>query len=137
MGAIHKFRGEIGSAYDWEGQRFRAYGNEGGLKDVTVRWLIGRPEEAPNFAIRYFEIAPGGHSRAEQHPHDHGVIILRGRAKVRLGDEEHEVGPMDVVYVSPNEWHQLTNIGEETLGFICVIPARLMREGREVWAEGD
>ena len=59
----------------------------------------------------------------ERHPHDHGVFILRGRARVRLGSEEVEVGPRDVVYVPGNELHQFQAIGDEPLGFLCVIPA--------------
>ena len=84
--------------------------------------LIGREDGAPNFVIRYFRIEPGGHSRLERHPHDHGVVILHGKAKVQLNDEFLELGPLDVVYVGGDDLHQFSTIGEEALGFICVIP---------------
>ena len=51
-----------------------------------------------------------------------GVVIQNGRARVTLGDEVHEVGPGDVVYVSGDELHCFEAIGDEPLGFICVIP---------------
>ena len=60
----------------------------------------------------------------EQHPHDHGVLILHGRARVRLGEQEFEVGPRDLVYVSPNDIHQFSTLGAEPLGFLCVIPPK-------------
>ena len=43
-----------------------------------MRWLIGR-ERAPYFAIRYFEVEPGGQTVLDRHRHDHGVFILRGK----------------------------------------------------------
>jgi mannose-6-phosphate isomerase-like protein (cupin superfamily) len=60
----------------------------------------------------------------EQHAHDHGVMILHGRACVRLGELEVEVGPRDIVYISPYEVHQLRPVGDEPLGFLCVIPPK-------------
>jgi quercetin dioxygenase-like cupin family protein len=91
---------------------------------VSVRWLIGPSERAANFALRYFEIEPGGWSSLDDHAHDHGVLILRGQGRVLLGEEECQVGFGDVVYIPPHEVHQFRNIGEEPLGFLCVIPSR-------------
>jgi oxalate decarboxylase/phosphoglucose isomerase-like protein (cupin superfamily) len=42
---------------------------------------------------------------------------------VRLGDQQVTVGPWDVVYVPGDEVHQFCNLGDEPLGFLCVIPA--------------
>ena len=64
----------------------------------------------------------GVRTAREHHPHDHGVVIQTGRARVTLGDAVHEVGPGDVVYVSGDELHCFEAIGDEPLGFICVIP---------------
>ncbi len=95
-------------------------GDAGGTKQV----LIGPDDGAANFAVRYFEIAPGGASSLDTHAHDHGVVILRGRGTVRLGGERHAVGVGDVVYVSPGDVHQFESTGPEPLGFLCVVPAR-------------
>ncbi len=40
-----------------------------------------------------------------------------------MGDEEVEVGPGDVVYIPGNERHQFRAVGDEPLGFLCVVPA--------------
>jgi mannose-6-phosphate isomerase-like protein (cupin superfamily) len=40
-----------------------------------------------------------------------------------LGNEEVQVGPRDVVYVLGDEVHQFRALGQEPLGFLCVIPA--------------
>ncbi len=77
-----------------------------------------------NFSIRYFEIPPRGQSSFEHHLHDHGVIILKGRARVLLGWEVYKVGPGDAIYIPQNEQHQLKNIADEPLGFLCVNPSK-------------
>jgi quercetin dioxygenase-like cupin family protein len=120
MSAIHRHRGQ----YDWEGVSLDHYPPEKEMKGVSVRWLIGAAEGAPNFALRYFEIEPGGWSSLDQHAHEHGVFILKGQGQVLLGKEESTVAFGDVVYVSPYEPHQFKNVGDEPLGFLCIIPAR-------------
>lgn len=120
MATVHRFNA-TNDIYEWEGINPEKY--EGGeFVGVVKQVLIGRQDGAPNFVIRYFRIEPGGHSQLERHPHDHGVVILHGRAKVQLNDEFHELGPLDVVYVGGNDLHQFRNIGEDALGFLCVIP---------------
>ena len=110
MGAVHRRR-EDGS---WEGVAPRAY--EGGRRHDLIA--------GPSYRVRYFEVAPGGRTRLEHHPHDHGVVIERGRARVTLGDEVHEVGPGDVVYVAGDELHCFEAIGDEPLAFFCVTGPR-------------
>jgi len=51
-------------------------------------------------------------------------VILKGRARVLLGWEVHEVEPGDVVYIPQNEQHQFENTGDEPFGFLCVIPSK-------------
>ena len=121
MGAIiHRFKGQ----FDWEGVSASLYPPEKEMRGVSVRWLIGPAEGAVNFALRYFEIEPGGWSSLDDHAYDHGVVILRGQGQVLLGEEESQVEFGDVVYIPPHEVHQLRNIGEELLGFLCIIPSR-------------
>jgi quercetin dioxygenase-like cupin family protein len=120
MGVIHRYEGQ----FDWQGISLSHYPPERKMKGVSVRWLIGPAEKAPNFALRYFEIEPGGWTSLDRHAHDHGVVVLRGRGQVLLGQEEHEIAFGDVVYIPPDEVHQFKNSSEESLGFLCVIPPR-------------
>lgn len=120
MGVIHRYKGQ----FDWEGVSLSHYPSGKKVKGASVRWLIGRDEKAPNFALRYFEIEPGGWSALDEHAHDHGVMILRGEGLVLLDDGEFEVGFGDIVYIPPYEVHQFKNTGKEPLGFLCVIPPK-------------
>jgi quercetin dioxygenase-like cupin family protein len=132
MSVIHRFKGAWGRLFTWDGARTREYK---GASQATETWLIGKAEGAENFAMRYYELGPGGHSREEDHPYDHGVIIIRGAGEVLIGEQMHPVGQGDVVYIAPDARHQMRNTGDDTLGWICVIPARRQKEGRIVWAE--
>jgi quercetin dioxygenase-like cupin family protein len=133
MSVIHRFTGEWGEVFTWEGGRRRVYGE--GATGATETWLIGKAERAENFAMRYYELEPGGSSRLEQHPYDHGVLFLRGSGEVILDQEIQTVNCGDVVYIEPDELHQIRNSGEETLGWLCIIPARRRKQNKVVWSE--
>ncbi len=89
---------------------------------VTVRWVIGEADGAPNFAMRVFDVPPGGASPFHAHGFEHEVFILAGKGRVRTekGDLPFEQGY--VVFVPGGETHQFVNDGDDTLRFICVIP---------------
>lgn len=136
MSMINRFNGDWGERMAWSGARVRHYGGDV-VSEVTESWLIGKAENAHNFAVRYYEVVVDGHSKLEEHTHDHGIIVLRGEGKVLLGDTWHDIGVGDVVYIEPDERHQLANLGTEPLGFICVIPAVRKKKGKDIWAEGE
>ena len=100
------------------------------LQDVTmpgshgckVRWLIGKSDEAPNFAMREFEVEPGGYTPKHHHPYEHEVFVLDGEGVVIEGEVEHPLRSGDVVYVQPDEVHQFRNSGDRPLKFLCLVP---------------
>lgn len=120
MGVVHRFIGREG-AFEWEGRAPEEYIAET-AKGASINWLIGPREKAPHFAIRYIEVEPGGHTSLDNHEHEHGVMILRGKGKVLMGQEEVGVGFGDILFVPGKERHQFRNVGDEPFGFLCVIP---------------
>jgi quercetin dioxygenase-like cupin family protein len=126
MGVIHRRAGPTGAgagadgATGWEGVEPQAY-DDPSLEGVRKHELIGGAEGARQYRMRYFEVPPGGRTARERHPHDHGVMIVTGRARVTLGAQTHEVGEGDVVYVPGDELHCFETLGEEPLGFVCVV----------------
>lgn len=127
MGIVHRQVGQAG-AFAWEGVRVEPYRGGGASEGSCRTVLIGPNDGAPHFAIRYFEIPPNGQSSFEQHAHDHGIVILRGRARVLLGSDVQEVASGDAIYIPPNEPHQFEVVGDEPLGFLCVIPSKELLE---------
>lgn len=94
------------------------------VKDVKVRWLISGKDKAPNFAMRLFEVGPGGYSPLHTHNWEHEVFILEGEGVTNDGEKEFKIKSGTVVYVAPEEKHQFKNTGSETLKFLCLIPIK-------------
>ncbi len=93
-----------------------------GASGCTVRLLVGEADKAPNFAMRQFEVAPGGYTPRHSHPYEHEVYVLDGGGVVIEGDVEHRLSAGDVVYVAPGDVHQFRNTGDRPLKFLCLIP---------------
>jgi quercetin dioxygenase-like cupin family protein len=91
-------------------------------KKVKIRWLINEKQGAPNFAMRRFEVAPGGSTPYHAHEWEHEVYVLDGNAVAVSKNGETPIGPGSVILVEPNEEHNFKNIGENNLVFLCMIP---------------
>ena len=124
-GVIHRLARLENGEMRWQGVPVRAYSPENsGADRATRQVLIGQDENSPHFHLRYFAVQPGGHTSLDQHAHDHGVYVLHGRARLRLGNHEYEINTGDVVYIPGNEIHQFFTLGDEPFGFLCVVPAK-------------
>jgi quercetin dioxygenase-like cupin family protein len=49
-----------------------------GIKGLTIKWLITDKDGAKNFAMRLFEVEPGGNTPWHQHDWEHEIIVLEG-----------------------------------------------------------
>jgi quercetin dioxygenase-like cupin family protein len=97
---------------------------EENISGVRMRILMSEKNGAPNFTMRVFDIAQGGHTAYHTHEWEHEVYVLAGSGAVRHGDTEHEVGPGSYALVPSGEKHQFMNKGPDTFSFICVVPNR-------------
>ena len=95
---------------------------QGGSSKVKVRWLITKEMGAEHFAMRLFEVEPGGYTPLHVHDWEHEVFILEGEGLVVAGDEERLFRAGDVIFISPNEKHQFRNIGNSVVKILCLIP---------------
>ncbi len=98
--------------------------SEKGVKDTKLRWLISKKDGAENFAMRLFEVKPGGHTPLHRHDWEHEVFILEGNGKARNKEKSISFKKGDFFFVKPNEWHQFLNTGNETLKFLCLVPIK-------------
>ncbi|MCH7875656.1 MAG: cupin domain-containing protein [Gemmatimonadetes bacterium] len=88
----------------------------------TSRQVLIGPDEAPHFAMRRFIMEPGGGMPAHTNAVEHEQYVLRGRAKIGIGEEVIEVQRDDVVYIPAGVAHWYQALGDEPFEFLCVVP---------------
>jgi quercetin dioxygenase-like cupin family protein len=88
----------------------------------AYRQVLVGPEEAPHFALRRFIMEPGGGIPAHTNTVEHEQYVLRGRAKIGIGDELFEVRPGNVLYIPAGVPHWYEVQGGEPFEFLCIVP---------------
>jgi quercetin dioxygenase-like cupin family protein len=88
---------------------------------VTKQVLIPS-SEGPNFAMRRFVIQPDGGMPNHTNLVEHEQFVLRGRARIGIGQETFEVEQGDVVFIPAQVPHWYKNTGSEPFEFLCVVP---------------
>src|SRR5687768_1291855 len=111
--------------YTWEGVPLREYKRpDATWAAVTRQVLVGGRGEECAVHLRYFEVAPGGHTTLERHRHEHAVVVLRGEGEVEIAGRSHRLGFGDLVWVAAGEAHRFDNRGAEPFGFLCTVDAQ-------------
>jgi quercetin dioxygenase-like cupin family protein len=93
-----------------------------GAVGTKIRWLISQKDNAPNFALRMFEVQPGGMTPFHTHAWEHEVFVLEGEGELVLAGEKKPFKRYDVIYVDPEIYHQFMNTGESVMKFLCIVP---------------
>ena len=93
-----------------------------GAKKVKIRWLVAAKDGAPNFAMRMFEVEPGGFTPYHSHEWEHENYILEGEGHLTTEDGNIPFKVGDVLYVEPFFKHNYVNTGDSVLKFLCMIP---------------
>lgn len=96
--------------------------NVDGARGTRMRELITASEGAPTFAMRQFEIAPGGRTPPHSHPWEHEVYIEQGAGCVESESGSRPFKAGDAVFVAPDEMHSFVNAGNSDVRFLCLIP---------------
>jgi quercetin dioxygenase-like cupin family protein len=114
------FRPRIGPAR-WQEVVVSEYKVEGSapFRDVTRQVLFDDPALASQ--LRYFEVAPGGHTTLERHEHAHAVVVHRGSGRCLVGDHVYTLAEHDLVHVPALTWHQFRANTDRPLGFLCMV----------------
>jgi quercetin dioxygenase-like cupin family protein len=90
-------------------------------KDTTIQVLISS-QEGPNFALRKFCMRKGGGMPRHTNTVEHEQYVLRGQARIGIGEQIHEVKQGDVVFIPEGAIHYYENTGDEPFEFLCIIP---------------
>ncbi|MFH2057039.1 MAG: cupin domain-containing protein [bacterium] len=100
-----------------------AYPREG-ARGVGLRVAIAKEDGARDLAMRVYELDPGGFTPLHSHPWEHAVFIVRGSGKIFDGKKECRLEQNDCLYIAPDEKHQITNTGDQTMLVISVVPIK-------------
>ena len=109
----------IADLNETEGRRFPA-------RRLTKNIAGGSsPIQPESFAMGIVTLDPkGGQVPWHNHPQEEIYSILEGTGEICIGSERENIHSGQTVYIPSNEFHQLTNTGEEPLRFIyCYGPA--------------
>lgn len=91
---------------------------DGEAERPEEKLLVDRPE-AETIALGYVSVDKGNKTHLGFHDDEEEIyVILKGRAILRLGSEETEIGPGSVAYVPRNTEHQMTCISDEKLEYL-------------------
>lgn len=96
--------------------------NAEGAEGAQIRWLVAQKDGAPNFAMRMFELAPGGHTPHHVHDWEHEAWVVSGTGKLVTERGEFKFAEGDAMYVEPHLKHSFHNTGDDVLKFLCIIP---------------
>ncbi|HZY71018.1 MAG TPA: cupin domain-containing protein [Thermoplasmata archaeon] len=69
----------------------------------------------------YF-LPAGSDDRQVPHREDELYLVLRGRARFRLGADDREVGPNDLIYVAAGAEHRFHSVLEELVLLVVFAP---------------
>jgi quercetin dioxygenase-like cupin family protein len=93
---------------------------EGGVG--TTKQVLIPADEGPNFAMRCFTMEAGGGMPNHTNLVEHEQYVLRGWARIGIGEETYEVQAGSVVFIPAQVPHWYTNIGDEPFQFLCLVP---------------
>jgi quercetin dioxygenase-like cupin family protein len=83
--------------------------------------LLGPDDGTPHFSMRRFVMGQGGGMPRHTNQVEHEQYVLRGRARVTIGEQVHEVGPADVLLIPAGVPHDYRVI-EAPFEFLCLVP---------------
>jgi mannose-6-phosphate isomerase-like protein (cupin superfamily) len=91
------------------------------LDGSTIREIVG-PAWTPahNQSLAQATVPSGGRTAAHFHRVTEELyFFLHGTGRLRVGDDEQQVGPGDCGVIPPGEVHQLVNTGAGPLVLLC------------------
>lgn len=88
---------------------------------TQMQVLVGPQQGRTNFVLRRFIMGSGGGMPLHTNQVEHQQYVLRGRARIRIGDAVHEVTSDHTLFIPAGIPHGYEVI-EAPFEFICVVP---------------
>lgn len=83
----------------------------------------------PSMSLGVYTLPAGGVDTQQPHTEDEIYYVARGRATIRVSDEDRVVQPGSVVFVAANVEHRFHSITEELTVLVFFAPAEYSLKG--------
>ena len=80
-------------------------------------WHAGDLPET-RLTVTWVDVAPGSGQRPHGRLPEQVYVIVRGRGRMKVGDEELVVGEGDLIHIPPETLHGIENIADEVLTYV-------------------
>jgi quercetin dioxygenase-like cupin family protein len=94
-----------------------------GLREVTKRVLVSPDDGWDGWVMRLFDVGPGGHTPRHTHAWPHINFVASGTGELFLDGDTHALAAGSYAYVPGGHEHQFRASSDETLSFVCIVPA--------------
>ncbi len=82
--------------------------------------LASRNSSIRNQSLAEARLPAGASTTPHHHVRTEEIYyILEGQGWMQVGEEAREVGPGDAIAIPPGTYHQITNVGQQVLKFLC------------------
>ncbi len=92
-----------------------------GASRLSIQHLLEEPD-AKNFMLRRFILKREGHTSMHAHEYEQSFYVLQGRGEISDGIMSLPLKKDSVVYIPPNQKHEVRNTGRTDLIFLSVEP---------------
>ncbi len=79
-------------------------------------------DDAPHFAMRKFIIKKEGSMPFHTNTVEHEQYVLKGSAKVVIGEEQTIAKKDDILFIPAGVPHSYEVVGDEDYEFLCLVP---------------
>ena len=79
-------------------------------------------DDAPHFAMRKFIIKKEGNVPLHTNSVEHEQYVLKGSAKVVIGEEQTIAKKDDILFIPAGVPHSYEVVGDEDYEFLCLVP---------------
>jgi mannose-6-phosphate isomerase-like protein (cupin superfamily) len=97
--------------------RFEALRREGEGLVSRILWHAG-DLQGTELTVTWVEVDPGSGQRPHSHAPEQVYVIVRGRGRMKVGDEELAVVEGDLIHIPPGALHGIENTADEVLSYV-------------------
>jgi mannose-6-phosphate isomerase-like protein (cupin superfamily) len=89
-------------------------------RDGLVSRILLHAGDLPEtrLTVTWVDVDPGSGQRSHCHAPEQVYVVVRGRGKMKVGDEERVVAEGDLIYIPPGTLHGIENLSDEILTYV-------------------